>query len=173
MDRESKAFGLSPNKVVDLLRIGSDTKPTSCDSMREKGELLCNRLNGTLPVSFSSSRKLTQKQSKMKLMIDTLSAVPVGELLQNPETDINLLKQTKDYGRKLSEQARTESEHHTANVIYYAAIASALIFHDQRITSFSSKDLENSFTFLGKAEWIPSYLTDLFRKAVQYYQNKT
>jgi hypothetical protein len=72
----------------------------------------------------------------------------------------------KNYGRRLSEQARTESEHHTANVVYYAAIASALVFHEQRITSFSNKELKLSFTLLGKAKWIPSDLSRLFRKAV-------
>lgn len=172
MDRESKAFGLSPKKVVDLLRIGSDSRPTSRDPEREKAEFLRNRLNETLPVTSKPSGKLAKKQGQMRRMIDTLAGDPIGKLLQNPKTDINLLRKMKNYGRRLSEQARTESEHHTANVVYYAAIASALVFHNQRITRFSSKDLETSFTLLGKAKWISSDLNSLFRKASQYYQNE-
>jgi hypothetical protein len=173
MDKESTAFGLSPKKVVDLLRIGSDPRPTSRVPERVKAELLRNRLSETLPVSSSSSGKLAKEQGQMRRMIDTLASDPIGKILQNPKTDINLLRKTKNHGRRLSEQAKTESEHHTANVIYYAAIASALVFHNQRITRFSSKDLETSFTLLGKAKWIPSDLSSLFRKANQYYQNKT
>lgn len=173
MDRESTAFGLSPKKVVDLLRIGSDTSSTSSDPEQEKAELLCNRLNEKLPVSASSSRKLAKKQGQMRRTIDALAGEPIGKLLQDPKTDMTLLRKAKNYGRGLSEQARTEAEHHTANVIYYAAIASALVFHNQRITNFSNKDLELSFTLLSKAKWIPSDLTGLFRKAGQHYQNKT
>lgn len=75
---------------------------------------------------------------------------------------------TKDYGRRLSANAESEAEDHTAITIYYAAIAHALIYHDLKIAKYSYTDLKKSFFQLSRQNWIPENLCDLFRKASEY-----
>jgi len=53
---------------------------------------------------------------------------------------------------------REGPEHAAAIVIYYAAIAGALLFHDHKITEHSSETLEQSFAMLVGKRWLPSEL---------------
>lgn len=50
-------------------------------------------------------------------------------------------------------------------MIYYAAIVSALVFHEQKITRHSYEKLQEALTDLDEKQWIPSDLKDLFKKA--------
>ena len=45
---------------------------------------------------------------------------------------LELIEKIKRHGKRLSQTTSSEIEHETANVIYYAAIASALLFHDEK-----------------------------------------
>ena len=60
-----------------------------------------------------------------------------------------------------------------AVVVYYAAIAYALVVHNIKITKFSLKDLCNAFSLLSNTEWIPPFLSSLFGKAREYCQNSS
>lgn len=172
MDKKSTTFSLSPKQVVDLLKIGSDMRPSTADSKQGKAELLHNRLSETFPISPSTSRKLTKKLSQIRRTIDALAGESIGKLLQDPKTDITIIRMIKDYGRKLSERAESETEHHVANTLYYAAIAHALIFHKLMITKFSYEDLEQSFDRLSKESWIPENLLGLFAEASTYCRSR-
>ena len=79
---------------------------------------------------------------------------------------------TKDYGRKLSAGTKSDAEHHTANTIYYVAIAHALVYHDLKITQYSYKDLQQSLSQLSEEDWIPQSLRDFFTKAFEYCGSK-
>ena len=59
----------------------------------------------------------------------------------------------------------TEADQATATVVYYAAIASALLFHQRRITEHTYDKLEKAYGDLEQKDWIPSELKELFRKA--------
>lgn len=165
MKKESTTFGLSLKKVVKLLNIGSDISTAASDTDQQKAGLLSDRLNETLPLFASTKEKLTKKLERLRRTIEALAGEPIGKLLQDPKTDIAIIRMIKDYGRKLSTHANSEDEHHASNTIYYAAIAHALVYYDLRITKFSYKDLQHSFCHLSQEKWIPEGLLGLFTKA--------
>lgn len=168
MKKEPTTFGVSLKKVVKLLNIGSDISSTPGETDQQKADMLSDRLSDTLPLYYSTNRKPASKLRRLGQTIAALAGEPIGKLLQDPKTDITIIRMTKDYGRKLSASAKSETEHHTANTVYYAAIAHALVCHDLKITKYSYKDLQQSFRQLSKEDWIPKDLRDLFAKASEY-----
>lgn len=172
MKKESSTFGLSLEKVVKLLNIGADISANKSDTGQQKAELLSDKLNETFPLYASTQKKLTETLVRLRKTIEVLAGDPIGKLLKEPKTDIVIIRMIKDYGRQLSTNAKTETEHHVSNIIYYAAIAHALVFDDLRITKFSYKDLQRSFCRLSQENWIPEGLLDLFIKASKYCEVK-
>lgn len=143
-------------------------RQTQEDIEQQKTDLLSDRLGDTLPLYYSTEQRPASKLRRLGQTIAALAGEPIGKLLQDPKTDVATIRMTKDYGRKLSANAKTEAEHHTANTIYYAAIAHALVRHDLKITKLSYEDLIESFCQLSKEDWIPKSLRDLFVEALEY-----
>jgi hypothetical protein len=170
MDKRPTTFGLNPNKLAGLWNIGSDTDEAekSDDTSNKKTELLRDLLSGPLPTHSPKAASRVKKQMHPKSIIHFLTDAPIEKLLYNPETDIILLRKVKDYGKKLSGNAKSQVEYQVANTVYFAAIASALVFHDRRITKFSYKNLEGYFRRLDRENWIPESLRRLFTKAREY-----
>ena len=168
MKDKSTTYGLVPKKVVELLNIGKEVRSAPNDIDQQKRDLISERLNETVPLYFSTEKKPSKKLQRLRHTIAILSGEPIGKLLQNPKTDITLIRMIKDYSRKLSTRAITEAEHHTANTIYYAAIAHALTCHNLKITKYSYTNIHESFCQLSKECWIPKDLRDLFTKASEY-----
>ena len=172
MSKETTTFGLSSGKLAQLLSIGSDTDQDKNEMNQEqiKADLLHDRLAVSLPLGPSTVEMLPD--IPLGKTIGVLAGDPIGKLLQNPQTDIVVFRKIKDYSKKLSKNAKSETEHVIANTMYYAAIASALVFHKKRITKFSYKDLSHSFNMLSKETWIPSDIRSLFTKASKYCNSK-
>jgi hypothetical protein len=167
MKKEPSTFRFSPKKVVRLLNIGMDMGNVPQNTEQEKADLLSDRLNDMLPLYYSAEQEPSRKLRRLGQTIAALAGEPIGKLLQDPKTDIAIIRMMKDYGRKLSTSAKSEAEHHTANTIYYAAIAHALDRHDLKITKFSYQNLLDSFRQLSKENWIPKNLRDLFVEALK------
>lgn len=170
MDKRPTTLGLSPDKLAGLWNIGSDAEETEkvVDSDNKKTELLRDLLAGTLPTHSPKVRSRPKEQKHPKTVIHSVTDVPIEKLLQNPETDIAFLRGIKDYGKKLSGNAKSKIEYQVANTIYYAAIANALVSYDRRITTFSYNDLEIYFRRLAREKWIPEAIRGLFTKAGEY-----
>ena len=171
MKEESPTSGLGPNKLHDLLRICSEagTEKEHTDSDQRKAELLQDMLAETLPVEAfigSLSKQLTTLCKAFGLS----SEESVGNLLSNPETNVYLIMAIKDYFKKKSTSSK--DEHDVVNLIYYAAIAFALVNHNLKITKYSHNDLYKAFTIFANVQWIPPVLTGLFGRGCEYCQNK-
>lgn len=174
MDKKTKTFSLSPEKLAHLFTIGSDLRDTDFEINRnqKRAELLCDRLEESLPVDPAAVEVLPKALGRQRNTISAVVGDPIGKLLQDQKTDLTLLKKIKDYGKKLSKCADSESEHDTANAIYYAAIAGSILYHDRRISKFSYKDLGRSFKVWSQKNWIPQDLRNLFAEASQYCEDK-
>jgi hypothetical protein len=167
-------FGLKPEKLVTLLRLGSDStedghKP---DLEQQKADYLQSRLEEHLPFESSVKKSLPKVLTEFH---DTLAATahePIGKFLLSPQTELDLIKRIKDYSKELSKSSASEVEHCIANTLYYAAIASALVLYGQRITRFTWEELDNSLGLLTKEKWISKNIIELFNKARQYCQEK-
>ena len=118
MKKESSTFGLSLKKVVKLLNIGSDVSAIPSDTGQEKAELLSDRLSETLPLYYSTEERSSKKLKRLRQTIGILAGEPIGKLLKDSKTDITVIRMTKDYGRKLSEHAKSEAEHNALSNIF-------------------------------------------------------
>lgn len=133
-----------------------------------KAELLWDLLAGILPIRISNTKAHSKEPENLQSTISSLLEEPIGQLLNNPNTDLISLRKVKNYAKRLSKNTESKNEHQVANIVYYAAVACALVFHHKRITKFSYSNLEKYFHRLGQEKWIPKYIQNLFARAYDY-----
>ena len=174
MAKKSTTSGLRPDKLARLLGVCSDEGLDEVEKTidEQKAEMLQDLLAGILPPSSTKIASLRKELIQLCNVSGIAGGEPIRDLLNNPQTDIKLLERIKDRTKRMSQAAASEVEHDTANVIYYAAIASAMLFYDKKITKFSYKNLIESLSVISEESWIPDYLIDLFAKARQSCMNK-
>ena len=173
MGEKSKTFGLTPKKLANLLKIGSDVKDSD-DRMspeQEKTELLYDRLADLFPLDSAQQGAFPFIQDHLSSVLNLQRNEAVGEILQNSKSDIVVIRRIKGYYNKLSEHTDSKNECDVAVAIYYAAIACALVFHNEKISKFSYRRLERSFSSLISKSWISTELIKLFTEAHQLCQN--
>lgn len=88
----------------------------------------------------------------------------LSQLLMNPQTDLAMVRTLKDYAKALSLSDAQGPEHTAAIAVYYAAIASALVFHGRKITRHSYETLRGAFSQLAEKNWLPREMKELFRR---------
>ncbi|MHC4655878.1 MAG: hypothetical protein ACYS91_12810, partial [Planctomycetota bacterium] len=93
MGKKPKTFSLSPEKLAHLFTIGSDLRDTDCEinCNQEKSELLCDRLEESLPVDPVAVEVLPKALGKQRNTISAIVGDPIGKLLQDPKMDLTLL----------------------------------------------------------------------------------
>ena len=172
MNKHPTTSGLSPDKLAKLWTIGSETEQAgpAIDEGSRKTELLLDLLAGALPAPTTGRKSRLTEKTRRQSVVGSITDKAIAELILDSGTDVALLRRVKEYGKKLSDNTKGKAESHVAGTIYYATIASALVFHDKRITKFSYEDLRNYFNRLDKEEWIPQSLRSLFSKAAEYCQ---
>jgi len=175
MTRKSTSFGLEPEQVQRLLKIGEDTKGSDRPMKRNesKREILRRRLAVPLPLEKSQIDMLPAVLSQLCHTLGFLAGESISSLVQDPATDISLILRIKQYSRELSATCESEDDREVATTIYYAAIANALCFHDSKISQFSYGKLEKAFGRLTKEKWISSELRVLLKKARTICKRKT
>ena len=164
--KEETTYGLSPDRLARLLALGLQGSEEEEESPEElsSGEVLQTMLDRELSVDPATPDSLAAvlKRPPAEVAVGTQT---LGESLLNSETDLEVIKTLKDYGKELVRSGGSEVRKTAATAIYYAAIASALLSHDQKITQHSYAKLQGAFADLEQKDWIPSELRDLFGKA--------
>ena len=175
MDKKSTTFGLSSEKLALLLNIGSDISgnENDVDQKEKKAELLHDWLAATLPIDAVFIETLPTILQHLYRQLQLHTDESFGNLLNEPKTDILVVKKIKDYSKKLVSSSKSEAEHDAATAIYFAAIASALLFHDRKITTFSYKSLDESFSKLINEKWIAKDIAELFSRACRVCRQKS
>ncbi len=85
-------------------------------------------------VAFAAARVVVrpgQQRSVKQSLLDAATPVPV-------------LQEIKEYFQRIARTSRLEAERHVTTALYFAAIASALVFHGRRLTSYSAEDLKEA-----------------------------
>jgi len=111
-------------------------------------------LAGKMPVDQAVAETLPQVLAQLCESIRPFTGDSLGALLNTPETDLSVLNKIKNYTKRLSQSVGSEAEHDVTAMIYYGAIAGALVYHDQRITSFSYERLAKAFKSMLESRWI-------------------
>ena len=128
------------------------------DKDEEKGDLLCDILRCPLAPIEPAARSL----EKTFLPLRPVFGPPLGQLLADPETDITVLRQIKEYAKALGKSAGSEVEKEVFLAVYFAAIAAALASCGERITEHSDQDLGRFFRSFADAKWVPNDLVKVF-----------
>lgn len=170
MKKKSTTFGLTPEKVSNLLKVCAESskKDVNVETKQKRTELLQDRLSETLLTGSSKNSPLSKELTHLCYISGIAAGESIRNLLINPGTDIELIKKIKDYGKSLSQSTKVNVEHDTANAIYYAAISHALVYHNLKITKFPYKELEKALSFFTQTDWVSTDLLNLFNSAVRY-----
>jgi len=171
MDRESKDIELTGEQKTRLLSLGLDSEPAE-DEEEKKADLLYDVLSRPLPVDTSVVNSLPTALRGFCKRLSSVAGEPLGDLIQNPERGISVIEVIKEYAKQSGTSAKSEIESDIFLVIYYGAIANALLFHNQKITEHSYKDLEQFFCSFTQKDWVLDELTELFKKAQEYCREK-
>jgi hypothetical protein len=160
-------YGLRLNQMASLFSLGV-SEPDPAD---EKGD--SERMAALLQEQLASA--LTKRSllfDTLVMMLDqqghdthTLAARSLGEVLLSPRSDIALLQGIKDCSKGLSDRLDSQAERMLATTLYFAALASALVYRDRKITQNTYEKLEKSFALLIEKKWMDQGLVELFSRA--------
>jgi hypothetical protein len=101
--------------------------------------------------------------------LKALSGSSIEELLLDGKTQPPVLMQIKEYAKERGTSAKDETEREAALAMYYAAIASALVHHNAKISDHPCTHQKEAFSKLGRTDWMPSSLTTLFQAAQAHH----
>lgn len=128
--------------------------------------LLCDLLLSSLPVSRETSGAFPPVLRGQLKDLKSVAGETIGDLLPNPDTDIDALERIKRYAKRKGINVDGRVEEDAFLVLYCAAIASALAFHGKRITEHTNKDLQKFFRTYSQEQWVLRELRDLFATAL-------
>jgi hypothetical protein len=169
MKEQSEKFELNNKQSTHLLKLALEPDNESNEiTPKNRSDLLINMLSSKLPVNPALFESLPDVLKPMSEELESVSGLPLGKLILDSQTSITLLTEIKDYTKQLGATAPDNIQRDSALAIYYAAIAAALVFHKERISRYSYKQLGQSFHKLCKNDWIGTDLTGLYKKAIDY-----
>lgn len=174
MEESSKKLDLNTEQSTNLLRLCLESNREKKQQAAEKNraDLLLDTLASKLPVDPALLESLPAILRSLSEKLQSVSGLPLGDLLQNPQTKTTLIRRIKDFAKESGVSANDEIERDVALAIYFAAIACALLFHNAKISEYSYKELEQSFKTLSKHDWLPPNLSRHFKKARRYCSKK-
>lgn len=165
--KKETTYGASSEGLSRLLPIGVE-KPHAGEnpgSDPTPAELLQKILTDKLPLDPAVPHSLPAVLKWPGHELLAASGHTMAHLLLSSETDLAVIKTIKDYGKELVRRGASDCERAAGTAIYFAAIASALVFHQERITQHSNEKLHEAFSKLQQKPWIPSELGNLFQWA--------
>ena len=168
MKKDSSTFGLVPDKLAKLWTIGGDQEGDGIERTDDqiRSELLHDLLADKMPVDQALSQILPDVLAQMCEEIKPFTGNSFSQLILNPDSDLLVLRRIKDFAKEWRKEAASDLERDVIAAIYYAAIASAFVYHGQRISSFSRDALIKTFSSLIAKKWLTGDLRTLFKKAI-------
>ena len=136
-------------------------------------DLLLETLGSKMPVDPALLESLLAVLRSLSEELQSISGSPLGDLLLDTGTKIGLVRRVKDLARGLGASAKNEVEHYVALAIYFAAIATALVHHNVKISQYAYDKLAQSFETLSRHDWMTSALRELFDEARRYCPEKS
>ena len=174
MDKDSTTFGLKPDKLAQLWNMGGKMEKGKNEGglERTRAELLRDRLAKKMPLDHVMEQILPKTLSQICKDIQPFTGNSYGALLNDPAVDITVLTRIKNKNKELAQHVSSEAEYDVTKVIYYAAIAGALIHHDRLITSFSYGHLRDKYASFLENTWLTPDILTLFQKALDFCGQK-
>ena len=150
--------------MADMLGMGAGANSGDLTPNEAREELLGKRLGGSLPLTQKQANDLAVFVGELREQLP-LQGRALGEVILDEETELDILVEIKEYGKLLSTATESDVERDVGLTIYYGAIASAILFCNQTITSHSAGALADSFGTLVDKQWMNPKLARHFSKA--------
>ncbi len=163
MKKSKKTVRVNKQLTQRLLELSLNDNPNKPkDVEAQKEDLLLDTLRSKLPLEHTLPELIQSIARELK----TLSGASLGALLHNSDTKIEILIKIKDYAKTQGHDASNHTEREVTLIVYYAAIAAALVYHKRKISEHSHSSLREAFGKLEQTPWIPANLTTLFQEAL-------
>jgi len=166
MDKRS-TYGLRTDQMAVLFALGGED-PNSAgqyDAQENVAGLLNALLTCTRPEDSLFRDTLQMMMGQAGCDPGVLTGKSLCNVLLSPQPDLDLLRTIKDCSKTLSNSLDSELDTALATTIYFAALASALVFHSRKISQNTYGKLDDSFTLLREKPWMAQELADLFSQA--------
>ncbi len=166
---ETDNWALNDGQKTRLLSLAleRDNPAAAPNEDEQKGDLLRDILRCALPLERpAQSTAVGCHPSNGGLR--TVAGPPLGELLQDRATDLAVLQRIKEYAKALGKNAKSGVERDVFLAVYFAAIAAARVFHNQRITEHADEMLAGFLHLHAQAAWMPADLAGLLARAAQH-----
>ena len=169
MAEDRTVCGSKSTRLAQLLSIGIEASQTEDlrSKQQRKSDLLCDLLATKMPLGDPPAKEASSQQSPgFPHTITSVLSESLESYLLQEDTSIAILERIKAHSAQLSRTSSSPIEQEPANVLYYAAIAGALVYHNRRITEFSLKELHTSLGMLSELPWLPVSLKRLFERGM-------
>jgi len=166
---DTSTFGSGPDALARLLGmvVGDDDKSQSTGEDK-RIEMIQARFAGPLPLDSAVVDALPSLIGKLCEDLLPLGGRALAEILLDKTSSLETLEKIKTYGKQLSKSE--EPQHSVGIAVYYAAIASALLFHDAKITKHSYAYLRDSLKVV--EDLVPDNMTRHIAKAGKMCRKK-
>lgn len=160
-------YGLRPDQMAGLFSVGSDEpNPEDQESNTVRmARRLQQHMTCTLPQGSLVCEALLMIMERLGGDLSSAKGQSLGQLLLAGPSDIELIKTIKESSKALLCDLDSRTDAALANVTYHAALASALVHHDEMISQYSFEKLSRSFAQLIGKRWMTKELVDLFTQA--------
>ena len=159
-------------QLAELLGLALDMENSSPPEPADlTAELLQERLSGPLPPDPAAAAKLPSILDHIYNELVPGGRRSLGEALAEPNTDLMTLLRIKDHAKKTAAPNCPEPQRTVSITVYYTAIASALLFHGKKITTYSYAALASALGKLHIKPWIPMVLGKRLQAAQQFCQD--
>ena len=167
MKKPARKIHLNDEQTARLLQLGLNAPDANAcrDVTDRRRELLSDMLCSKLPVDQILMKRLPSLLKALSEELTVISGAPLGNYLTNPSSKPVVLRHIKDHAKTLGGSAKSKMQEEVAKIVYFAAIAAALAFHQTRLSEQSYQDLQRSFQLCGRQDWIPKDLAKLFAEA--------
>lgn len=175
MAKRSTTFGLSATKIGRLLELSQEapteahseakTEAAPLESDREKAQSLADFLTHVPALTGDTLNALPTLLQQMCKKMPRLEGESFETLLLGDDTALEQLEEIKSLAKGQVSECQDETQSETAGIVYYAAIAAALVHQQEKISAFSYGELKDSLMSFEAMTWLPAELAELFKQA--------
>ena len=160
-------YGLRLDQMKNLFFMGAE--PADSGEMRDDNEkmadLLQEQLTRALPRGSLLLDALFMMLDRQGCDTRPLAGKSLGDVFLDSQSDVELLEAIKNCSKKLSTALDSQAEAALATTLYFAALASALVYHDKKVTQSPYEKLQESFAALTQKRWMTREMIALFSRA--------
>ena len=153
--------------------VASEPSPGKLSRTARMEQWLQEQLAEKCPVSGSRGRSQSRLLERIEETVLQNMNGSVGQALSDPKVPVELVQAIKDRYKEWAGKEADKDKQRIHTAIYFAAIARALVSHNQTITHHPHDYLIHSFETLRGERWVSSPLRALYAEAKRLCESAT